>query len=466
MDRYDLIVIGSGPGGYRAAVLGALRGLKVAIIERRDWGGCCLNRGCVPKKAWHHSAKWIAQSRALASRGLRAKVTADLGVAWEHQREVVATVRDSYESYMKRLGITALRGHGRLLDAQRVELSAGDTVQTIEGAHIILATGSSPRLPSWSGEVPGRVLTTDTLFDEPPPAGKRVALIGSGVIGTEFAFILTLLGKEVVWICGGEPLARSLFSNQARRTLREAMANYDIAPRTGARVQSARVGDDGVALTLEDGGEETVDWVCLGTGRVPHTEGLGLEAAGIETDAAGFVVRNAHLQTAAANVYAIGDCTSPAMTANQALADATLAIDNILGDTPRAQDPLWVPEAIYSAVEMARIGMDEDTAEDEDLEPAVGFAAFETSPRALGQGDTAGFVRLLGDMDSGALLGGEIVGSEAAELIHLLALAPDRDTALRWLARGAYNHPTRAEELLNAAETMASKWGLRDHIFG
>jgi len=121
---------------------------------------------------------------------------------------------------------------------------------------------------------------------------------------------------------------------------------------------------------------------------------------------------------------------------------------------------------VYSAVEMARLGLDEDTAEDEELEPAVGFAAFETSPRALGQDEPEGFVRLIGDMDSGALLGGEIIGGDAGELIHLLSLAPDRDTALAWLARGTWNHPARAEEVLNATETLASKWHLQDSIFG
>ena len=466
-DMYDIVVIGSGPGGYRAAVLATLRGQQVAIVEKAQWGGCCLNRGCVPKKDWHHTAQLVAASHQFSERGIQGTLSADLTQAWEHQRHVVKTVGDSYVNYMKRLGITAVQGTARLTDARSVEVAMADgTNRQLQAKHIILATGSHAHVPDGVQLVEDKVLSTDMLFDNPPPQGTRVAVIGGGVIGTEFAFILSMLGKEVVWLTGSAPLSKTLFSPQALRTLNDALARHGVRPRSGARLQSTTVTEAGVVLNLADGNNETVDWVLLGTGRVPHTEQLSLSAVGVDTDAQGFVQRDDYLQTTVENIYAIGDCASPQMTANQALADATVAVDNIISGKRRKQDPLWVPLAVYSAVELARLGMDEDMAEDEELEPAVGFAAFETSPRALGQDDAEGFVRLVGDMDSGALLGGEIVGGEAAELIHLLALAPDRATALRWLANGSYNHPARAEELLNATETLASKWGLADEVFG
>ncbi len=470
-EKYDITVIGSGPGGYRAAILAALRGQRVAIVEKADWGGCCLNRGCVPKKAWHHSAQLLAANDELAKRGLRGRLEADLAGAWDHQEGVVATVQDSYINYMKRLGVTAVTGHARLGDAHTVCVAdAHGTEQELKTEHVILATGSHPFLPAGVEPVSGRILTTDMLFDERPPEGRRVAVIGSGVIGTEFAFILHMLGCEVTWLTGSAPLSRTAFSRQALGTLKSALARHGVEARTGARLAGTEVvtgaGGEEVLVKLEDGSEVRCDWLLLGTGRVPYTEGLGLEDLGMALDERGFVARNDQLQTSVPNIYAIGDCTSEQMTANQALADATLVVENIIDGAGRAQEPAWVPEAVYSAVELARIGLDDDTAEDEGYEPAVGFAAFETSPRALGQSDTDGFVRLLGDMDSGELLGGEIVGAEAAELIHLLSTAPDRDTALKWLARGRYNHPGRAEELLNATETMASKWGLEDFLFG
>lgn len=466
-DHFDLAVIGSGPGGYRAATLAALRGLHVAIIERADWGGCCLNRGCVPKKAWHHTARLVAASRDFAKRGIRGTLSADMNDAWHHQEEVVAGVRDSYVDYMHRLKITTFAGSAHFAGEHELAITDADGgTHRIEARAIVIATGGTAHVPEPFIPAPGKVLTSDMLYDHEPPAGKRVAIIGSGVVATEFAFIFAMLGKEVTWLARSAALRKIPFSPQALGSLRDALARYDIVLHKGERFESVDTNGDGVRIRLGSGETVEVDWVCLGTGRTPHTEGLGLETVGIETDANGFIRRNAHLQTALPHVYAIGDVACPEMTANHAISDATIAVTNIIDGNTREQDSRWVPVVVYSAIELARLGLDEDAAEDDDLEPAVGFAAFETSPRAQGQDDIEGFVRLIGDMDSGALLGGEIVGAEAGELIHLLSLAPDHATALKWLAHGTYNHPARAEEIANATETLASKWGLSDAIFG
>lgn len=464
-EPFDLAVIGSGPGGYRAAVLGALRGLNVAIVERADWGGCCLNRGCVPKKDWYHSARLVAAQRHFEARGLRGALSGDLAQAWRHQRGVVDRVRDSYRAYLKHLKVQAFEGHARFLEPEAIAVEGPDGIEHLRARHSIIATGAAATVPSPFEPVDGRVLTTDMLFDHPPPPGRRVAVIGSGVVATEFAFILTMLGREVTWLTRSPPLARLGFSPQALSTLREQFALHGIEPQRVHGYASVQLDAEHVRIEVDGGASFEVDWVLLGTGRSPMTAGLGLESIGVRTDRKGFVERDDHLRTAVPNIYAIGDVAGHWMTANHALSDATVAIENILGGN-RRQDGRFVPMVIYSAVEMARLGLDEDAAEDEDLEPAIGFAAFETSPRALGQDEPEGFVRLIGDMDSGALLGGEIIGGDAGELIHLLSLAPDRDTALAWLARGTWNHPARAEEILNATETLASKWHLQELVFG
>lgn len=463
MQEFDLIVIGSGPGGYRAAVLGALRGLSVAIVEKAQWGGCCLNRGCVPKKDWHHTAKLVAASRDFTGRGITGTLAADLGAAWGHQKKVVDTVRDSYVDYMKRLGIVALTGTGSFADAHTVAL---DGRVTAKGRHIIIATGSSPFVPDIFPLTPGRILTTDDLFDNPPPSGQRVALIGSGVIGTEFAFILSMLGKQVTWISQSKPLSNAGFSQPALKLLNEALTKYGIETRTGCRAQHVEVTDGGVSLKLVDGGEARVDWVLLGTGRRPHTADLGLETIGVKTDGKGFVSVQPNLQTSVPHIYAIGDVTNSHMTANHALAEAAIAVSNILKPDSRERNDRAVPQLVYSAVELGRIGLNEDEAEDEELEPAVGFAAFETNPRALGQDDPQGFVRVLADMDSGELLGAEVVGAEAGELIHLVAQEYGQADALKRFSGMFYNHPARSEELQNATETLAAKWGLAGQVFG
>jgi dihydrolipoamide dehydrogenase len=462
MQQFDLIVIGSGPGGYRAAVLATLRGLTVAIIEKATWGGCCLNRGCVPKKDWHHTAHLVASSKAFAERGINGTLSADIQGAWDHQHKVVETVRDSYTDYMKRLGIAAFHGTGQFVDAHIVAIDG----EQICGEHIVIATGSSPFVPENYTLAAGRVLTTDDLFDNPPPAGKRVAVVGSGVIGTEFAFILSQLGCEVIWIANRKPLAHSQFSQPALKILYDELHHLGINPRTHSRAQQVEILADAVKLTFADGQSETVDWVLLGSGRRPHTDKLNIEAAGVALDDNGFVKVNAYLQTSVPHIYAIGDVANPCMTANQALADASVAIANILDPQSREQDIAAVPELVYSAVELGRIGMNEDDAEDAELEPAVGFAAFESNPRALGQDDTNGFVRLIADMDSGALLGAEVVGSEAGEIIHNIAQQFGRDDALARFAGMFYNHPARTEEIQNATETLANKWGLAEQVFG
>jgi dihydrolipoamide dehydrogenase len=463
---FDVAVIGSGPGGYRAAVLGALRGLRVVIIERSEWGGCCLNRGCVPKKDWYHSARLIAAQRHFAGRGISGALSGNLEQAWAHQHDVVGTVRDSYRDYLKHLKVQALEGQARFLGAQEIEVRGTGGTQSVRARHSIIATGAAPVVPAPFELAEGRILSTDLLFERPPPDGRRVAVIGSGVVATEFAFILQMLGREVTWLARSQPLARLGFSPQALSTLQRQLAAAGVRAQQVPGYETIHCGQTGVAITATDGRLFEVDWVLLGTGRRPQTDGLGLDAVGVETDLHGFVKRSETLQTAVPNIYAIGDVAGHWMTANHALSDATITIDNILGGNVRRQDGRFVPMVVYSAVEMARLGLDEDSAEDEELEPAVGFAAFETSPCALGQDEPEGFVRLIGDLDTGALLGGEIVGGDAGELIHLLSLAPDRDTALAWLARGTWNHPARAEEILNATETLASKWHLETTIFG
>lgn len=466
--NFDITIIGSGPGGYRAAVLAALRGQKAAVIERQTWGGTCLNRGCVPKKDWHETAKWIDQSRYFAKRGVVGPaLSGDMHQAWEHQHKVVETVRSSYVDYLKRLGVQLFEGTGRFIDAHHIQVQSSDgSLIEMHTETSIIATGSTPSLPSGIRTEAGRVLTSDMLYDEGVPQGKRVILVGGGVIGTEFAYIFTQLGKTVQWLVNSPSLSHTQFSPQAKDTLKAALKAQHIEAREHFRIARIVSSADGVTVFDAAGQSVEGDWVLLATGRHAFTEGLGLENTGVTLDDQGFVETDAYLETQEPGIYALGDAVGPVMNANQALADAQIIIHNLLNEDREERQPLWVPELVYSAVELARIGMDDDTAEDEGFEPAVGFAAFETSPRALGQDDTAGFVRLLADMDSGELLGGEIVGRDAGELIHLLANSGSREEALRKIAEIRVNHPSRAEELVNATETLAARWGLEAQIFG
>jgi dihydrolipoamide dehydrogenase len=460
---FDLAVIGSGPGGYRAAVLGSLRGLRVAIVERGEWGGTCLNRGCIPKKAWYSTARLVAADPGFAARGLQgAPLHADLAQAWRHQRSVVETVRASYLDYLKRLGVSAFTGRARLTPRREVEVDGGGA---IAAANVILATGSMPFVPPSLPLHPGRVLTSDELFDSPPPPGRRVAIVGSGVIGTELAFILTMFGLEVVWLTQSEPLARLAFSRPALDALAEALASHGVRPRRSGRPRSSRVDSSGVTLGLADGTEARADWVLVAAGRRANVASLELDAAGVALDDRGFVAVDDRMRAAAAGVYAIGDCANPRMTSNHALDEATVAVANMIAPGSARRDPAAVPEVVYSALELARVGLSEDAAERAGREPAIGFTALDASPAALAIGAPRGFARLVADHDSGALLGAEAVGADAGEWIHVAAACLGRPDALAELARIRYNHPALAEELRNAAETLAARWGLGEKVF-
>ena len=460
MSSFDIAIIGSGPGGYRAAVLAALRGLKVVLIEKHTWGGTCLNRGCVPKKDWYHTACIVADSRDYAARGLNGTVNPDLAQAWRHQRQVVETVRASYVDYLARLGVTTVQGSARCCGTGKLQVGT----QTIAAGNIIIATGSQPWLPQQLPSVPGRVITTDDLFDQPPPAGRRVAVLGSGAVATEMAFILRQLGLDVVWLAGREPLPDSHYSQPARTALREALSRAGVAARAGARVESARIDDDGVLLELPGGKCERVDWVLAGTGRKPNTHGLDLPRVNAATDAMGFVSVDASNQ-AAPGVYAIGDAANPGMSANHALADAAVAVNNIIAPGSCHRDDRRVPVVVYSALELARVGLSEDQAEAMNLEPATAFTSFASNPAALAEGEDCGFLRIVADMDSGHALGAEIGGRGAAELISLLGMEFGAPRTLSRLAAAAYNHPTRSEEILNAVETLAARWNMGRFVF-
>ncbi|MGA8050200.1 MAG: NAD(P)/FAD-dependent oxidoreductase [Burkholderiales bacterium] len=451
----DLLVIGSGPGGYRAAVLAAQRGLSVAIVERDTWGGACLNRGCVPKKDWYHTACIARAARGYPARGLRVTLQPDPVAAWRHQRSIVEAVRASYVDYLGRLGVKLLQGSARFVDAQRI--AVGKEVHSAKS--FVLATGSRPNIPE-NLRGAARVLTTDDLFEKPLPSGRRVALLGSGTVGTEMAFILPQLGFDLVWLTGNEPLSQSRFSASARKRLLEALAAQGVKARTHSRPQSVIAEGDGIVLDLPGGARERVDWALAGTGRLPNTEALGLDVAGVRTSPDGFVVVDEAQRSSASSIFAIGDCANPAMTANHALAEATVAVANIIAPGSRHIRHDWVPEVIYSALELARTGATEDELDDADKEYAVGFSAFAVNPAALGEDSPEGYVRVLVGREDGSLLGCEIAGVQAGELIHLAGHGAARGPLLERLSTACFNHPSRSEEFLNAAETLVASWGL------
>jgi len=465
-NTFDIAIIGSGPGGYRAAIVAALRGKRVAIIEKDHWGGCCLNRGCVPKKAWHDTATLIKKSQTFNKRGLTGRLQGDLQQSWQHQRSVVTTTQTNYLNYLSHLKVTKYQGTASFLTPQHLCIKQSDRTKiTLTAKNMIIATGSSAKPMQSLPWIENRVLSTDMLFDSPPPTGHRVAIFGSGVVSTEMAFILSQYNKQISWLVRAPPLSTSRFSQPGLKALNTALTSAHTHWQQYHQFISMTVNDNDITLTFDNLPPITVDWILLGMGRSPYSDSLQLNNIALTLDPHGFIQRNHHLQTQHKNIYAIGDCANPNMTANHALAEASYAINHILGTSQPAYQPQWVPQVIYSATEMARIGWNDDQAEDRGFEPAIGFSSFQVSPCAMGQEATHGHVRLLAELETGRFLGGEIVGEQAGELIHGLTTSQAPAQQLKTIVNTRYNHPSRMEEILNASETLASQWGLEQFIF-
>lgn len=461
---FDLIVIGSGPGGYRAAVKAALRGLSVAIVEKAQWGGCCLNRGCVPKKAWHHMARTLSRQHTLQQLGINGHLTLDRDLAWQHQRQLVSEIQQNYRSYLSSLKVTSFDGEASFQSSESVLIDHTDGAATeIFFKNCIIAIGSRPAIPEGIDASHPRILTTDDLFENPLPAGDRLGLLGSGVVATELAFILSNFGYQFDWFSRSPMLSRGGFSPSAMGVLRELMNNAGLAPRQYKKFTLAKLHEHGLQLKIDD---ETidVDGLLLATGRQVDGRALRLENAGVQQER-GYIAVNENLRTANDKVWAIGDCVDGAQTANQAIADAELVVDNLFASQLKIRDELWVPQVVYTIIEMARLGVDDDRAEDLGHEPAVGFASFSNSPQAMGELSTDGFVRLLADLDDGYLLGAEVLGEGAGELIQMISAAVATegvDKALHCLQQTLKNHPSRSEEISNAVETLISRWGINN----
>lgn len=444
--HFDLIVIGSGPGGYRASVLAAEAGMKVGIVERGEWGGCAVNRGCVPKNDWHHTAKLIAGTRG--RRGIPGNIIGDLAQAWEHQRKLVRQVRDAHIGQMKRLGIAGFVGHAAFADPNTIVLDGRDA---LSARHVVIATGSTPYVPKPFFLTPQRVLTSDELFTASPPPGQKVALVGSGAVATEFAFILAMFGREVAWLSDKRPLANSGFSREARASLLDRLQRLGISPPVGGRPQAVEMTEAGVRLILADGRDVVADWVLLGTGRRPYTSGLNLDAAGVATDSRGFVKTNEMQQTSQPHIYAVGDVAHARMSASLAVMDASVAVAHMLDPSKPVFRPP-VPECIRSALELARIGAA--------LEEGVGrivVRGFENNARAMSQGEGEGFVRLELEAGGGCrLLGAEVVGGEACDLIHILAQGL-QNGGMERLASGLAAYGQHLEEVYDAARQLRAE---------
>jgi len=449
----DLIVIGCGPAGYKAAAGAARLGAAVAVIERGTPGGNCLNEGCIPARALLHPAMLIEDCKALAGRGLVGSPQADFGAAVRHKDTVVGALRDGLPGAMRRLGITMVRGAAKLEAPGRVRLEDGEV---LEAPRVVVATGSRPRqLPEcpFDGSV---VLSSREFFSSLNRLPERVLCVGGGAVGVEAAYLARQYGAQVTLV-EREPrlLPSARVPEHVADLLESRLERLGVELRTGAQVAACRVEANRAEVTFDDGSAAGYGLVLVAVGREPNSGGLGLEEIGVRLNAAGQARTDAFLETDVAGVYAAGDVREGPMTANAALYDAKLVVANTFGGERLRANYFKVPFVVNSALEIATVGLSEAQAEDAGFAPRVARSSFGASAKARARHDYDGFIEVVHDLETGQLLGGCIVGSEAGEQILLLGAACQSVRGMWFLKDLSYSHPSWCEEIEAAIDPHA-----------
>lgn len=454
-ERYEVVVIGAGPGGYVCAIRAAQLGLKVALAEREAaLGGTCLNVGCIPSKALLESSEmYHAATAKMAEHGVGVDgVSLDLQAMMARKDEVVRTLTEGVAGLMKRNKVTVVRGEARLAGTDAVSVTTGGGPLELLADHIVLATGSQatelPFLP-FDGE---RIIDSTAALSL-PQVPDHLMVIGAGAVGLELGSVWQRLGARVT-VVEMMPQVTPFADKQVARTLERALKKQGLDIRTKTRLVSAAIGDAGVTLQLLDKRERTDeitgDRVLVAVGRRPFTGGLGLAAAGLEVDPGGFIPVDGQLRTAVPSIRAIGDVIAGPMLAHRAEEDGVAVAEWIAGGDGHVDHDL-MPSVVYTDPELACVGLTEDQAKDAGIPLRVGRFYFRANGRALAMGEGEGLVKILAHADTDALVGAHIVGARASELIAELVLAMSLKARAGDVARTVHAHPTLSEIVREAA---------------
>ena len=453
---YDLIVIGTGPGGYVCAIRAAQLGMKVAVVEKRGaHGGTCLNVGCIPSKALLHASEAYAEATGhFAEMGIKVKPELDLAAMLAFKDEGVKGNVDGIEYLLKKNKIDTYQGLGTILAPHKVEVAPdkGDK-QTLETKAIVIATGSDvARVPGIDLDEKRIVSSTGAL--SLPKVPKRMIVIGGGYIGLELGSVWSRLGAEVTVVEMLHTITPGLDGELAKQ-LQKILKKQGLSFKLGAKVTKVDTSGKSVKLTIEaaEGGEaETLecDVVLVSIGRVPNTAGLGLSNAGIETHARGRIVVDHNFQTNVPGVYAIGDVIAGPMLAHKAEEEG-VAVAEILGGQSGHVNYDVIPSVVYTAPEVASVGKTEEQLKEDGRAYKVGKFPFSANGRAKVNRTTEGFVKVLSDAVTDRVLGVHIIGPDAGTMIAEAAVLMEFGGSAEDLARTCHAHPTLNEAVKEAA---------------
>ena len=445
--KFDVAVVGTGPGGYVAAIRCAQLGLSVATVEDDRPGGVCLNWGCIPTKALLRNAEVVTLLGRAAEFGIRLSgFEANYAEAVQRSRKVADRMAKGVEFLFRKNKITLFPGRGTLTAKNVVEVKGETAAETIEARALILATGSEPKsLPGVAIDEKTVISSNGAVRNERAP--KSIAIIGAGAVGVEFADVFAAYGVQVTLV---EALPRivPVEDEEVSKELTRAFTRRGIALKTGVKVASVKPGGAGVVVDLE-GEKLEVEQVLMAVGRTARIAGLGLEGIGVQLER-GFVKVSPHMETSVKGFYAIGDMAGAPLLAHKAMAEGVVAAEAIAGKSPRPVDYGNVPSCTYCRPQIASIGVTEARARENGREVAVGKFPFTASGKAVALGETEGFVKVIADKATGELLGVHIVGAEATEIIHEFAVGRTLEATLEEIIHTIHAHPTLSEAALEA----------------
>ncbi|MBN1319722.1 MAG: dihydrolipoyl dehydrogenase [Thermoleophilia bacterium] len=467
-----IAVVGSGPGGYVAALRAARHGAAVTLVEKDLIGGTCLNRGCIPTKALLASADALAKARAGEEYGFETtgEVRPHFPRMMERKQRVVAQIRDSVEVLLKKAKVKVVRGSGRLAPGDAglgagadptqaaylvlVETSEGQ--ETVEADKVIIATGSEPaHLPMFDFDHPAILTSTSALELKKVP--ESLLIVGAGVIGCEFASLFAELGTQITMV----EMMPQMLPTEDKRLAKQFQSVYrkkGIQILLNTKVESiTEYAADHVVARLSDGSESTAEKVLVSVGRRPNSAGLGLEAVGVETDGRGYITVNDYMETTAPGIYAIGDVNGGIMLAHVASHEAFVAADNCLATRPedrRLRDLRSTPSCTYSHPEVASVGLSEDQATEKGYEPVTGTYRFPALGKAIAMGEDVGYVQVVADKKTDLVLGASMMGPHVTDIIHEIALAVSTGLTASQLGECIHAHPTIAEAVMEAAHDV------------
>jgi dihydrolipoamide dehydrogenase len=461
-DAFDVIVIGGGPAGYPAAIRAAQNKLRVACID--EWknydgttafGGTCLNAGCIPSKALLESSELYHRAQTeFAAHGIRTgAVSFDIAAMQKRKATIVKGMTNGIAQLLKAAGVTALQGHGRLLPGNTVEFTAHDgTKRSLSAGHVVLATGSTP-MELRSAPFDGKYIVDSWGALEFEGVPQRLGVIGAGVIGLELGSVWRRLGAEVV-VLEAMPEFLAMADQQLAREALKHFRKQGLDIRLGARVTGAKATGGGVLVSYQDAAGVSqsleVDRLIVSIGRRPYTRDLLAEGTGVELDERGFIKVDHDCRTAAANVWAVGDCVRGPMLAHKGKEEGVAVADRIAGLYAEVNYAV-IPSVIYTAPEIAWVGLTEEQVKASGRAYKLGSFPFVASGRARAMEASQGFVKVIAAVDDDQILGVHVIGPMAGELIAEAVLALEYSASTEDLQRTIHAHPTLSEALHEAA---------------